>query len=207
MLVAFAVSLPAVAQVAVPADSKCQPVAQRTGSGGCWILADHPVGTLLPATTFWQLDSYGSRAEAEAAKGTRGTVVSALQRSWVLEVTADGTHGSHQAAIGPLPVKGGVAYSAMYMETTSPPGFQSAIHTHAGPEAWLNLAGGMCLETPEGVIRDQAGSHGVFVKGDIPMLLTSTGSVERRAMVLVLHETSRPPITIEHQWAPKGLCR
>src|SRR5262249_17253551 len=107
------------------------------------------------------------------------------------------------ARIGPLPVKKGVAYSAMFMETINPPGFQSAVHTHAGPEAWFNLAGAMCLETPEGTIRDHAGTKGVFVRGDVPMLLTSTGVDERRALVLVLHESDRPPITIEHVWMPK----
>lgn len=197
------------AQASIPSESKCQPVEQRTGAGGCWILVDQPIGLLSPGKTFWYVDSYAGRPEAETAKGPRGTIVQALERFWVLTIVSDdrAPQGSHSGRIGPLPVKSGVPYSAMYMETTSQPGFQSAIHTHAGPEAWFNVAGEMCLETPEGIIRDHAGTPGVFVRGDTPMLLTSTGSVQRRAMVLVLHESDRPPITIDHAWSSKGLCQ
>jgi hypothetical protein len=39
------------------------------------------------------------------------------------------------------------------------------------------------------------------------MLLSATGTTVRRSRALILHETSRPPITIERAWAPKGLCK
>jgi hypothetical protein len=46
----------------------------------------------------------------------------------------------------------------------------------------------------------------MIVPGGPPMLLTATGTGERRAIVLVLHDASQPPITLEHTWVPKGLC-
>ena len=39
------------------------------------------------------------------------------------------------------------------------------------------------------------------------MHLTAGDKDVRRAMVLVLHDSTQPPITIEHAWTPKGLCR
>lgn len=196
------------AQSQIPSDSKCQPIAQRQGRIGCWILEDRGVGTFTAKDVFWHLDRYPTKARAESAKGAHGTALEALGQHWVLAIEAANIPGiTHTASIGPLPITSGVPYSAMYMETTTPPGFQSNVHTHAGPEAWFNIAGAMCLETPEGVIRDRSGSKGVFVRGDIPMLLTSTGPVERQAMVLVLHESARPPITIEHAWTPAGVCK
>lgn len=196
------------AQSQIPSDSKCQPIGQRQGRIGCWILADPSVGTFTAKNVFWHLDRYSTKARAEAEKGAHGTVLEALGQHWVLAIEAANIPGiTHTASVGPLPITSGVPYSAMYMETITPPGFQSAVHTHAGPEAWFTIAGGMCLETPEGVIRDQSGSKGAFVRGDVPMLLTSTGRVERQAMVLVLHESTRPPITIDHAWTPPGACK
>lgn len=210
LAVAASLTVAAVAaqQPAIPTESKCQPISQRNGRTGCWILADQQVGTFAGTNVFWHIDRYPTQARAAAAKGAHGTAVEALGQHWVVAIEAANLPGmTHTATVGPLPVSVGVPYSAMYMQTITPPGFQSAVHTHAGPEAWFNLAGAMCLETPEGVIRDQSGSKGVFVRGDIPMLLTSTGSVERQAMVLVLHESARPPITIEHTWTPPGACK
>jgi len=210
LMVAISVTVAALSaqQPAIPAESKCQPIAQRNARTGCWILADQSVGSFAAKDVFWHLDRYPSKARAEAAKGSRGIALEALGQYWVVAIEPANLPGvTHTATVGPLPVSVGVPYSAMYMQTITPPGFQSAVHTHAGPEAWYNVAGAMCLETSEGVIRDKAGSNGVFVRGDIPMLLTSTGSLERQAMVLVLHESARPPITIEHTWTPKGECK
>ena len=46
----------------------CRPIAERTGEVGCWIIASQPVGQLPKVETFWHLDVYAIRAEAEAAK-------------------------------------------------------------------------------------------------------------------------------------------
>jgi hypothetical protein len=59
---------------------KCRPVSERTSEVGCWIIAHQPMGQLAPQT-FWHLDVYSTRAEAEAAKGPRGTVVESLGKS------------------------------------------------------------------------------------------------------------------------------
>jgi len=41
----------------------------------------------------------------------------------------------------------------------------------------------------------------------LPMHLTATGKEQRRSLVLILHDASKPPTTMVHDWAPKGLCK
>jgi hypothetical protein len=54
---------------------------------------------------------------------------------------------------------------------------------------------------------DQA--HAQSIPGGPPMHLTATGTEQRRSLVLILHETSKPATTPvhEHTWTPKGLCK
>src|ERR1700737_452414 len=61
----------------------CKPVSQRTSEVGCWIIAQAPVGQLRASQTFWHLDAYPSRDSAEAAKGTKGTIVDPLGKIWL----------------------------------------------------------------------------------------------------------------------------
>ncbi len=188
----------------------CKPVSQRTTEVGCWILVDQPLGRIEQVQVFWHLDAYSSRADAEKAKGPRGTVIESLGRVWLLTIERAGWRpaapGERIAEIGPLPVTAGEEYSALFMEAISNPGMMSAIHRHSGPEAWYTQAGETCLETPAGKFVGRAGGPPVIVPAGSPMLLTATGSGQRRGLTLILHETAKPPTTMIHDWTPKGLC-
>jgi quercetin dioxygenase-like cupin family protein len=188
----------------------CKLVAERTGEVGCWIIAHDPVGQLTHSQTFWHLDTYATRAQAEAAKGPRGTVVESLGKIWLLSIEDAGWRppaGERVAEIGPLPVIANKTYSAQYMEAIFTPGMVAPTHTHPGPEAWYTLAGETCLETPEGKQVGRAGGKYVIVPGGLPMHLTATGTEQRRAIVLILHESSEPAAHVGHDWVPKGLCK
>ena len=74
----------------------CRPVAERTGEVGCWIIANQPVGQLNKPETFWHLDVYATRAEAEAAKTVGSAVVESLGRMWLLTIADKG--GGHRGA-------------------------------------------------------------------------------------------------------------
>ena len=56
----------------------CKPVSERTGEVGCWITANTSLGLLPKEPIYWHLYTYPTRAEAESAKGPRGTVVESL---------------------------------------------------------------------------------------------------------------------------------
>jgi len=207
---ALAVSVPVRAIAQEPSESRCQPIAQRKGDVGCWIIVDDPIGPVPSQPVFWHLDTYPSRAAAEAVKRPRGTVVESLAKVWLFTIAEEGWRpgsGEHVADIGPLPVRERVPYSAMYMEAIFTPGMESSTHTHSGPEAWYTLTGETCLETPNGVMVGRAGGPPVIVPQGPPMHLTATGNTERRAVVLILHEGSQPATTVTHDWTPKGLCK
>ena len=188
----------------------CKLVADRTGEVGCWIMARQPIGQLARSEIFWHLDVYPTRAAADAAKGPRGTVIDSLGKIWLLSIEEAGWRpagGERIAEIGPLPVIAGEIYTAQYMEAIVAPGMTAPTHTHPGPEAFYTLAGETCLETPQGKQIGRAGGQAVIVPGGSPMHLTSTGTEQRRPLVLILHESSKPPASIGHDWTPKGLCR
>ena len=111
----------------------------------------------------------------------------------------------HFSQIGPLPIVAGKSYSAQFMEAIAIRGMTSFIHTHSGPEAWYTFAGETCLATSEGVQIGRAGGPPVIVHGGLPMHLTATGTERRRALVLIPHDSAKPPASIVHDWTPKGL--
>jgi quercetin dioxygenase-like cupin family protein len=190
------------------ASVSCKPVSERTSELGCWIIAHQPVGKVT-SQPFWYLDVYPTHEAAEAEKGPRGVVVESLGRVWLLTIEEAKWRPSKRervAEIGPLPVVAGEEYSAQYMEAVFTPGMTSVEHTHSGPEAWYTLSGETCLETPEHKYVGRAGGDPVIVPGGPPMVLTATGTEERRALVLILHPSSKPPSTQVHDWTPKGLC-
>lgn len=188
----------------------CKSVSQRSGEVGCWITANADLGQLPQEPIFWHLYSYPTRAEAEAAKGPRGTVVESLGKVWLLTIDTASwrpSAGTHVAEVGPLPVSAKAKYSAQYMEAIFNPGMTAPAHRHSGPEAWYTLTGETCLETPEGKMIGRAGGSHVIVPGGPPMHLTATGTDTRRALVLILHDSAQPPTTPAPDWTPKGLCR
>src|ERR1700730_15204460 len=188
----------------------CKLVAERTGEVGCWIIAHEPVGQLTQSQIFWHLDPYPTRPAADAAKGPRGIVVESLGKIWLLSIENAGWRpvgGERVAEIGPLRIVAGEKYSAQYMEAIFTPGMTAPTHTHSGPAAWYTLAGETCLETPEGKQIGRAGGPPVIIPGGPPMHLTATGTEQRRALVLILHDSSMHATTPEHDWLPKGLCK
>jgi len=196
--------------MATPGDP-CKPANERTQQVGCWILAVNPVGQLAKPQVFWHLDTYPTRAAAEADKGPRGAVVASFGKVWLMTIEDEkwrSAHGTRVAAIGPLPVIAGEKYTAQFMEADFTPGMTAPAHKHFGPEAWYAVSGGTCLETSDG--RTQIGRVGnppVIVPMGLSMHLTAIGTEERRSIVLILHLSSQPPVTMVHDWTPKGLCK
>jgi len=196
--------------VAVPGD-RCKPVGERTQEIGCWILADDSVGQLTKSQVFWHLDTYPSRAAAQADKGPQGIVVESFDKVWLMTISDEkwrSTHGNRVAEIGPLPIVAGETYSAQLMEAAFTPGMTAAAHIHSGPEAWYAVGGETCLETSDDRMQiGRTGGAPVIVPMGLAMHLTAIGTEQRRSIVLILHLSSKPATTMVHDWIPKGLCR
>jgi len=163
-------------------------------------------------SVYWHLDIYPSRAAAEAAKGHRGTIVESMDKIWLLTI-ADETWrpigGEHIAEIGPITVTAGIKYTAQYMEGINVPGGETAVHHHSGSEVFYMMSGEACMETPQGKSFGRPGGKSIIVPPDTPHKLTITGTEERRGLMLVLHDSSRPWVTRthEHGWVEKGICK
>lgn len=210
ILAAALLLLPGIAaRLAAQVPGGCnQPVRQRQGEMGCFLVASVPVDSLPAGAVFWHVYNYSTRQAAESARRASGTVVESFGRVWLYTI-ADSSwrpaSGTRVAVIGPLPVDHHARYTARYLETVTIRGMQSLIHRHAGPEAWYMLSGTQCLETPGGTRVARAGQS-AFVPGGTPMLLSTVGSQTRRAVVLVLHDRTQPWMTQASDWTPKGLC-
>jgi quercetin dioxygenase-like cupin family protein len=185
----------------------CKPVSQKTGETGCWILTSRPLG-VAEGPVYWTIDVFPTKELAEQEKGPQGTVVASLGKVWLLTVGAKSQvspHASRVAEIGPLSVAKERAYVARYMEATLQPGMVSETHLHSGIEAFYTESGETCLETPDGVQIGKKGTNVVVPEG-VPMELTAVGSEARRGLVLILHDASKPPTTLIHDWTSKRLC-
>lgn len=190
----------------------CRPVSERTrvGDVGCWIIARGSMGQIAEPQVFWHLDAFPTRAAANAAKGPRGIVVESYDKVWLLTIEAKGwrSPGAERVnEIGPLPIVAGRGYAVQYMEATFDPGMTAPSHEHPGPEAWHTLAGETCLETPDGKFVGRAGGPPVIIPAGPPMHLTATGTEQRRALVLILHDASHNPTAPRRDFVPKGLCK
>ena len=196
--------------VATPGDT-CKPASMRTQEVGCWILAENPIGQLTKPEVFWHLDRYATRAAAEADKGPQGTVVESYGKVWLMTIQEKKwrpAHGTRVAEIGPLPVVVGEKYTAQFMEADFTPGMTAPAHKHSGPEAFFPVSGETCLETSDGRMQiGRVGSPPIVVPMGVAMHLTAVGSAERRSIVLILHQSAQPPVTMVHDWRPKGLCQ
>jgi len=189
----------------------CKPASERTKDVGCWILADDSMGTLMKSPVFWHIDAYSTRATAVEDKGPTSTIVEVQRKTLLMTIENENEHprrGERIGNIGPLDIHTGENYSAQYMEVVFMPGMTSLAHLHGGPEAWYMLSGEGCLETSDGAVH-YARTDGppMIVPAGLKMFLTTTGKEQRRAIALILHETSKPATTQVHDWKPKGLCK
>ena len=195
------------------------PVADRQAEPGCYTTAITALGVLPRGQLYWHLDTFPDRATADANRGARSTVVDGHGKHWLFTIAEQAWRpsvGERVAIIGPLVIDQGVNYTAHYLETVIPPGFQDGKgtgHRHPGPEAWFLVSGGQCLETPNGVMIGQAGQSMLAPEG-WPMAIASLGSDTRRAVVLILHRSDEPYVMAvdakadapHAHWKPQGLC-
>jgi quercetin dioxygenase-like cupin family protein len=185
------------------------PVTARSSEVGCYLTATETLSTLPPGDLFWHLYQYPTRAAADSAKPhSFGTVVESFGKVWLYAIAPEHWRpggGQRVAVIGPLRVNSAAQYTARYMEAVFPPGMQTSVHTHSGPEAWYILSGVQCLQTPDTESITRAGQSAVVPMGPA-MVLTGMGTEMRRSVVLVLHDTSKPWMTIATDWKPAAPC-
>lgn len=197
---------PPMHSVSSPQATACEPANGREGQAGCWIVGSAPVNAST-APLYWHVYEIAA-GERSRHVDPQSQIIRAQGRTWIVAVAGEhwkSAVGRHVASVGPLQLLSSRPHTASFMEATFTPGMASRIHTHPGPEAWVVLEGGQCLETSEGVIRGDAGDA-MMVRGGIPMQLVGTGKSVRKALVLILHPTGEALGATEHAWRPTGKC-
>ena len=189
-------------------DVACIPANGREEQVGCWIISTLPVTATAGSSFYWHVYELAAGSEPRAADLAGGRRARAYGRDWLFMMAGRDWRpgvGRHVATVGPmLPLTSG-PHTASFAAAMFTPGMRSRIHTHPGPEGWVVLEGGQCLETPEGTIRVAAGES-MMVRGGIPMALFGTGAEMRRALVVVLHPADQPWGTTYNEWQPTGAC-
>ena len=187
------------------------PVAQRTSDTGCYLTATLIMPDLPSSPIYWHVYSYPSKPVAAAVpQRPASIVVDALGTTWLFAIADaawESSTGQRVARIGPLPALAATRYTARFMEAVFPPGqgLQTSVHHHSGPEAWYVVSGAQCLRTPDGTSVLRKGEGGFVAMGQ-PMMLTSVGPDTRRALVLVLHDSDQPWMTVTTEWRPTVSC-
>jgi quercetin dioxygenase-like cupin family protein len=207
LLVIFVLAATAVGSAQVP--GRCEiPVSQRVDESGCYVSATVALGELPRGPLFWHLLTYPDRATAEAESGPSAAIVEAFGKVWLYAIAEQRWRppsGEHVMTLGPLHVHQGRRYTAHYVEAVFPPGMKTTVHRHPGPEASYVIEGMECVETPSGKVMSRAGQGAVIAEG-VPMELQNPGPGTRRAVALILHESSHHWSAIAPDWTPKGLC-
>lgn len=169
---------------------------ERHGEPGCTIVTDKRLPGMLRSPVFWHIDEFPSLAAAQRAEDSLSVALEAGGSAWLYSFnsdTSDHHGGKHRGVVGPLPIQANRPYSVMAMSTRFPPGAFSPVHTHSGPEAWWVLEGEQCLQTTRTTVRAHAGQSALVAEGDT-MRMMATGTGQRRALVLILHDANRPAI-------------
>ena len=184
------------------------PADANSGKLGCYFDAAVEI-TRLPGPAYYHVDEFADRVSAERARTSGGAVVLAYDRVFLETVNADASWrplgGNRLATVGPMPAPQGVPLTARFMQAMTLPGATTRPHQHDGPEAFYVLSGAICMETPDGGAITNAGQT-YWVRGGVPMQLTSAGATPRRSLFVVLHATSQPWMTMAADWAPVGAC-
>ena len=179
------------------------PPGQKRPEFGCFNIAEEKEMQFAQSQVYWHIRTFANRAAAEAARTTTGIVVEEDGKVWLSEFGARDLAvkgGQPVAVVGPLDLPPAKSYTAVLSYAVMRPGDRSKVHTHPGPEGWYVIAGEQCLETPAGANRAQAGGT-MTVPPNVPMELSITGTVVRKSLVLVIHDSSQPQ-GILSQWKP-----
>jgi quercetin dioxygenase-like cupin family protein len=166
-------------------------------------VVEKKVAQLPEGELFWQIETFPTLAEAEAAAGPTSLAAEASGKAWLFTLGAEGAPGhggTPVAAIGPVPRITASEYLLRINRATGAPGAKTAIHSHPGPEAFYVLAGRMTQRTAQGTIDLEAGEGTPGHGADTAMEVSSSGTEDLDQLVMFVVDATKPfstPATLE----------
>lgn len=177
------------AVLAVPAVVAAQPaIAVKT-------LSEKKMSQLPAGALVWRVESFATRAAAEAAAGTTGLVAESGGKVWLATLGPAGgssTGGTKVAEVGPIQAPTAGEYLIRVQELSGVPGSQAAVHTHPGSEAYYVLAGELNVRTPTGVLTGAAGTGFVGPPAGTPVQPYNAGSADVVSLVFFVVDAAQP---------------
>jgi hypothetical protein len=153
-------------------------------------LKELPAGPL-----YWQLETFPTPAEAQAAAGPTSLAAEIAGKVWLFTLgpkdSATG-RGSKVAEIGPVPAITASEFLLRINRAGGPPGAKTPVHTHPGSEAFYVLAGRLGQRTLHGVSHADAGQTMNGHGADMPMEVFSAGTTDLDQIVLFVVDATRP---------------
>jgi hypothetical protein len=158
-------------------------------------LAEKKVAELPAGPLFWRVESFATLAGAQAAAGPMGLVAESGGKVWLFTLGPAGgssAGGAKILEVGPVAPVAAPQYLLRVNEASGPPGSITPVHNHPGSEAAYVLAGEQTFRTPHGVMRIGAGKAEAGHGADTPMQVSSSGSVNLKALVMFVLDATKP---------------
>lgn len=159
-------------------------------------LAEKRVHALPDGPLFWQVESFATLTQAQAAAGPTGLAVESGGKVWLFRLGPAGIGasegGKHIVKVGPVPKVDATEFLLRINEASGPSGSITPVHTHPGSEAFYVLAGEQSIRTPHGVLRIGAGQSETGHGADVPMQVSSSGTTDLHALVMFVVDAAKP---------------
>ena len=170
---------------------------ERHGELGCSIVETKLLPTSLAKSLYWHIDLFDTGERTRAAVTPTSVAVEAHGAWWLLSVepdTSDHHGGNHVTEILLPALPAAKRYSMLVISAYVASGLMSRIHTHSGAEGFYVVDGEQCLEQVARADTMRKGD-GLAVPGGVPMRLVAIGPNPRRALAIIVYDSSQPPTT------------
>ena len=184
------------------------PVASAQPALTVTTLTDKRVTQVPAGPLFWRLETFPTRAAAEAAAGPASVVAELVGITYLATLGPAGGNtvgGTRVAEIGPLQLPTATTYLLRASAMTGAPGSEASVHKHPGAEVYYVLQGVLTVRASSGATTAGAGQSLIGPPGGTPMQPLNAGTTDLQALVLFAVDASQPfsvPATLA---APPGL--
>jgi quercetin dioxygenase-like cupin family protein len=158
-------------------------------------ISEKKVDRLPAGPLYWQLETFPTLAEAQAAAGSTALAAEIAGKAWLFTLGAQGAaaHGGRRVAeIGPVAPVAAPAYLLRVNHASGPSGAHTKTHSHPGTEAFYVLDGELSQKTPDGTSRAEAGQSMPGHAPGTPMEVSSSGAAALSAVVLFVVDATKP---------------
>jgi hypothetical protein len=94
--------------------------------------------------------------------------------------------------VGPVPAVTAPEYLLRINHASGPPGAKTAVHSHAGSEAFYVLAGRLGQKTPSGIAYAEPGHSMNGHSAGMPMVVFNAGTTDLDQLVMFVVDGSKP---------------